>query len=657
MRTNTNPNFKLSKLQLAVAATMFAASGSTFAALTCAPTHAIAQIGGQAITLDCLGTGDFSNPSGTTINNTVAGGVTIQIGFITSIGPLVYSNGTIGTFTNDGTISNTGTIGANPTNGIDILNGSTITSLINNGTISSNVNTGLYVRDGAVLSSLYNSNSGLISGYFGLVLSNSTPTTVQNFGSIIGTTSYTPVVISNAHGVDFYNFGNVTNTGNTKGLQGLSFTTMSLTNLQGAGNTNGPLNYLGKLPTTYNVVINSSSQYGQLNVTTPTGTMAFNIYGNAGSTLVSGALASTLAVNRYVNVLQGFSTLSSVTGTTGTYGSYNYSLVAGTGVGNWDLDVTSNGGGGGSGPSAADTQDALKQSAAALRSVFNYQSALVNNSLNYDCTVFAENGVCVSGGGRFAMTNNITGEQMSSLLVGSYKAKPNMRVGAFIDQNASTPSAAGISVDKSPMYGVFGVWNQNTDLSGYEVRLSSSWSDQNITQTRNVVGTSEAGVGTAGLKSQAMSGVVSYAMALPETSWIASPYVGVRKTKVSRGGYTETSAVTTPLTYSDLNQDITTALAGVRMSKKYGNDFYVTASAGVEQNIGSNISTLDASGVTGLTATDFSANYAKTRPVASVGMSYAVAKDQRISFSAMYRKEAFQSAGSTTGLLMYQVGL
>jgi outer membrane autotransporter protein len=201
------------------------------------------------------------------------------------------------------------------------------------------------------------------------------------------------------------------------------------------------------------------------------------------------------------------------------------------------------------------------------------------------------------------------------------------------------------------------VWNQNPDLMGYEVRLSSNWSDQSITQTRNVVGTSEAGVGSASLKTKAISAVVSYAMPVTDSTWVASPYVGVRKTKVSRGGYTETSAVSTPLTYGDLTQDITTALAGVRTSKKYGDDLHVTASVGVEQNVGSNISTLDATGVTGLTATDFSANYAKTRPVASVGASYAVAKNQRISLSAIHRKEAFQSSGSTTGLLMYQVGL
>jgi uncharacterized protein YhjY with autotransporter beta-barrel domain len=367
-----------------------------------------------------------------------------------------------------------------------------------------------------------------------------------------------------------------------------------------------------------------------------------------------------VVIQRYLPI--GSTTTSNTAAFTGASGSYSIVFASVNPVGGVSFTVSDYSFLGAaysnlSGGSQTDTQAALLQSADALRSVFNQQSAVVNNSLHYDCTVFAENGVCVSGGGRFATTNSITGEQASTLLVAAYKALSNVRVGMFIDQNVNSANVTGVTLDKNPMYGVFGVWNQNPDAMGYEVRLSTSYANQNISQTRNVVGTSEAGVGSASLTSQALSGVVSYAMPVTDSTWIASPYVGVRKTKINRGGYTETSAVSTPLTYSDLTQDITTALAGVRTSKKYGDDLHVTASVGVEQNVGSNISTLDATGVTGLTATDFSANYAKTRPVASAGASYAIDKNQRISLNAMYRREAFQSSGSTTALLMYQVGL
>jgi len=519
--------------------------------------------------------------------------------------------------------------------------GSTITTMTNSGEIKamnsgdtaiSSYAVGVKVRAGSSIVNFNNTANGVINGLNAIeVVSLGSITNFINDGQLSGSTG---IKVSGS-------IENLTNNGNISGTLGSGIYVAptgligNLNNAQGGGS---PLTYSGVLPTNYKIIIGSPASYGKLSVTSPSGNTNFGIFSG-----------STVAIGTYSSVLSGL-TSNNINNTAGTYGAYNWSLVNSSGA-IWDLVIALGG------PSAVDTQDALKQSGAILRNVYNMQTALLSNSLNYDCTVFAENGVCVSGGGRFATTNSITGEQTSTLLVAAYKAMSNVRVGAFIDQNIPTTNVTGIAVDKSPMYGVFGVWNENPDAMGYEVRLSTSYANQNITQTRPVVGTSEAGVGAASLLSQAMSGVVSYAMPVTDSTWIASPYAGIRKTKINRGGYTETSAVTAPLTYSDLTQDITTALAGVRTSKKYSDDLYVTASVGIEQNVSSNISDLNATGVTGLTATDFSANYAKTRPVASVGASYAVAKDQRVNLNVMYRKEAFQSAGSTTALLMYQVGL
>ena len=503
-------------------------------------------------------------------------------------------------------LNNAGTISAYAVNDIALLNYGTIGSVLNTGTISSDAGTAI-------------SNNYVIN-------------TITNTGTI------------NASSAGFYAINN-----NGAGTIG------TLNNAQG-GTT--PLTYYGALPANYNIILGSNATtYGKLTVSAPT----YADYGSATTTF--GIHSGTVSSARYVGVISGVTTSYLGTTQTGSYGGYTWTLELESGSTTvWDLlfagySPTPPPPTPPSGPTAADTQEALLQSAAALRTVFNQQTAVVNNSLHYDCAVFATNGVCVSGGGRFATTSSITGDQMSTLLVASYKATKDIRIGGVIDQNVSANNVVGVSIDKRPMYGVFGVWNQNPNLMGYGVRLATSWSDQNITQTRHVVGTSEAGVGTASLKSQAISGVVSYAMPVTNSAWVASPYAGIRKTRVARGGYAETSAVTTPLTYNDLSQDVTTAMAGVRMNKKYNDDLYVMASVGLEHNIGSKISTLDVSGITGLTATDFGAYYAKARPVASVGLSYSIAKNQSISFSAMYRKEAFQSSGSTTGLLMYQVGL
>jgi len=547
--------------------------------------------------------------------------------------------------------------------GFDIESNAEITKLDNYGVISG-VSNGIMIWGGVI---------GELNNYKTIqAVGGSYPAGAAIFnvssGRIDTINNYSAGVIQSPN-TGIYNsgtIGTITNQGlilggsaSVFGIDNTSGTIGTLSNAQGAvttANTYGPLQYVGALPTTrYNIIITSLSNYGKLEVSSASGNTTFGI--SPLSTRGNSVLGT------YSSIITGVSSSQlGLTGTTatGTSNGYGYTLTESVTTPTyevWDLTITSTPAPIINGPSAADTQESLTQAASALRSVFNQQTAVINNSLNYDCTVFAENGVCVSGGGRFATPNSITGEQMSTLLVGSYKAMKDIRVGGFIDQNASNPSITGISINKSPMYGVFGVWNQNPDLMGYEVRLATNWSNQDITQTRNVVGTSEAGTGTASLKSQAVSGVVSYAMPVTDSTWIASPYAGIRKTKVTRGSYTETRAVTTPLTYSDLSQDITTALAGVRMNKKFSDNVYVTGSVGVEQNVGSSISTLDATGVTGLTATDFSTSYAKTRPVASAGASYAIDKNQRISLSAMYRKEAFQSAGSTTALLMYQVGL
>ena len=98
---------------------------------------------------------------------------------------------------------------------------------------------------------------------------------------------------------------------------------ITLNNSQGVGNVNGALTYEGKLPTNYNIIINSSSNYGKLSVTSGTDSLIFGIHNT--SNVTSGT---------YQDVLTGISTLSSLTG---TYGAYNWTLAS-RGI-NYDLTI------------------------------------------------------------------------------------------------------------------------------------------------------------------------------------------------------------------------------------------------------------------------------------------------------------------------------
>ena len=116
----------------------------------------------------------------------------------------------------------------------------------------------------------------------------------------------------------------------------------TINNLQGQS---GPLKYSGDLPSHYNIIIYSTSNYGKFKTAVSNGTMTFGIYAGG----VAGVAASTITANIYQSVLindgGGNPWAEHLAGLTGTYGAYTYSLVlhAGTAPGDpetWDLVVT-----------------------------------------------------------------------------------------------------------------------------------------------------------------------------------------------------------------------------------------------------------------------------------------------------------------------------
>ena len=172
------------------------------------------------------------------------------------------------------------------------------------------------------------------------------------------------------------------------------------------------------------------------------------------------------------------------------------------------------------------------------------------------------------------------------------------------------------------------------------------------------MGTSEAGSGSSQLISQGAQVVAKYGFAvLPDV--VVSPYAGVRYTQNNMGGYTEatSSAVTAPLTYSALNTNATTALAGAEARYRGIPKTTLFASAGVETDTNTSNGSYSATGVTGLTPVNFNPNPVKTRPTATVGGYYDIMKNQRIGVTGIYRQEPFQAVSTTTVLATYTIGL
>ena len=458
----------------------------------------------------------------------------------------------------------------------------------------------------------------------------------------------------------------ITNTGTITGGTGSysiqnAGTITTLNNLQGAGNAAGALTYSGPLPTNYNIIINSPTSFGKLDATGGhSGTMNFGIYAGG----VAGVPASVLSAGTYRAVLIGFQTPVGFNNvTTGKYGSYTWNLVVEPNTATWDLIIS----GIYTGPSVANTNQSIVNTASALQGTYTLQNSVLANSFSYDCTVFGANDVCVSAGGRNTQVQAANGlNNTSALLIAAYRPHPNYRIGAYADQNLSVSNPGGtVNLgNNTPLLGLFAAWNERLDGTGTEVKVSAAYGQKNTTITRSVVGSgataSEAGSGSSTLNSQGAQATAKYGFGIMDNV-IVSPYVGVRYTQNNMGGYTEgvSSSVTAPLTYSALNTNATTALAGVGASYRVIPTVTTFASAGIETdtNTANGTYTATNSSIGTLTPVNFNANPVKTRPTATVGAYYDIEKNQRLGITGIYRQEAYQAVSTTTVMATYTIGL
>lgn len=641
-----------------------------------------------AITL----TGSGSNVLNVTNSGTITSTKTIGINYFYPGGVLGYSAS--GSITNSGTIEGTGPSAYAITNqgaSVSINNSNTgvIRSVygtaINNyyGTDTNFNNYGgvsTIVNDGAI------SSSGGGSGYYGTIYSwgdnsNSVNLTNNSSGVISATGSRASAIVieqgvanitnygtiratgsgSDAHAIysswigtitDITNYGSITSA-NGYGIYNESGGTITtLNNLQGVGNANGPLTYAGKLPTNYNIRINSFSQYGQLSAGIITGSTTFGV-----------ASGSTVNANgKYTSVLSGVGA-SNLQNTSLTYNSQNGTLVQQAGsLTTWDLcfglcNVTSDVA---PGPSTEDTQQSLVNTASVLQGSFTLQNSVMVNGFTYDCPVFDKHGICVSVGGRNTTVQAQGVNNTGGLLIASYRLdKNNSRIGAWVDRNLSVSAPSAVKLGNStPMIGLFGVWSQRPDGAGAEVKVSAAYGQKDTSITRQIVGTSEAGTGSSQLISQGAQAVVRYGFAVtPDV--VVSPYAGARYTQNNMGGYTEatSSAVTAPLTYSALNTNATTALAGAEARYRGIPKTTLFASAGVETDTNTRNGSYSATGVSSLTSVNFNPNPVKTRPTATAGGYHDIMKNQRIGVTGIYRQEAYRAVSTAAVLVTYTISV
>ena len=493
------------------------------------------------------------------------------------------------------------------------------------------------------------SNAGTISAGDNAIFTISDIDSIVNTGIISSTHPSSAVIDIDNFDPPMGSVGLITNLGTITG-DGYhiknSGTITTLNNRQGAGNSSGALTYTGALPTNYNIIVNSTSIYGKLAVTSGTGSMAFGVYST-----------STLTSNLYTSVLSDVdsSKISNLTGSTvtGTLGLFNWTLQDLEGDRTWDLLVAL-------GPFVTDTMSSLTDQSNKLRQVFNNQTNIANNSLNYDCSLFSNNNMCVAVGGRYSKYDFDGQHNTADVLVLGYKVNPNFRVSAHMDQKLNRSNLTGISIDnKTPMFGLLAVYNENPNGLGLQVKVANSYQDQDITATRTVFSTSEAGSGKTNLKTQNYLAELSYNIKTDD-KLISSPYAGVRNSKIKQGGYTEstTTTVTDPLTYNALKDESNTLLVGIREKYKVDKNISVFGSVGVEKDLHHNVDNYSASDVnnSGITAINFNNDVKKTRGTGTVGANYNFTPTSMISASFNYAQLPYQTTDAKNVYINYSVG-
>ena len=568
------------------------------------------------------------NTNLTEITNSSGGVIKVTDSALNSGAIRVSGSSSVNSITNNETIS---AVGTTHSRGILSINSATIDRVTNTGTISA---------------------SGASNSNYGIVFWNNSGTTVTNSGTIqgtggnygygirlgdngiISTIKNTGTIKGSKDGIA--NSGNITNIVNTGTITGTSGYGIhngdgSITNLTNSQNN---LTVIGNLPTNYYAKINSASSYGKITATNPKGSMNVGI-----------GDSSTLSEGTYEAVLNGVSAVN-ISNSAGTYISnanhYKYSLTNSSGT-QWDLVVSD---------LTEDVQCSINSNDSNCTKTTCMTSAIeegMNNVSNsnfahlntYDCDTFGESGQCLSLGGRYISVNDPKSEINGLVVVYGKKHSDHFRWGSFLHSNLyhNTPSSYTLS-DKTPMVGLYGVWNEKSDHLGLQFKLGNSYQAKNAVFTRPVVGVSDEARGETTLSSNQVVLEIRNNIKL-STSLEYSPYLATLYSQKYQKGYIETG-VDLPLTYNNIIDTSWTAIAGLKFKKKFKQKNNIFGTFGFEHDISHNVSALSPTGVSGLTTVDLNKNHNSTRPVISIGYEYQLSKNQLLQIKGQYQELPYQ---------------
>lgn len=369
-------------------------------------------------------------------------------------------------------------------------------------------------------------------------------------------------------------------------------------------------------------------------------------------------LTSNVQARTYSSVLEGVPSNAVDPATTnGVFGRYRWVLSDIDSDTNWDLTFFS------VGPDPTNTLLGLQSNSGAVRSVLGRRAATTTYALDYDCSVFDQHGFCVSVGFRNTQigSNYSDSGETAGLLTAAYRLTPEFRIGGFIDQSLVSNSPTGVDPKNTqPMLGAFAAYQTNANFSGLTIRAALAYQEGDLRITRPELADTEAGTGRARTTAFAFGGEVAYGFPVDGT-WVAQPYLGVRRSDSQRRGYTETTSdsVEFPITYNRFGQQVTSGTAGLRLRGAITPQFSLTFGAGMEHDLSSKVDRYaGTSAIPDLESFSINASQQQneTRAVGSAGMRYMIASNQALAFDASVRQMPYGNDPSITTMLRYSIG-
>jgi len=442
------------------------------------------------------------------------------------------------------------------------------------------------------------------------------------------------------------NTGTISASGNNIGIfNDTDSTITTLNNSQGASGS--ALTYDGKLPTNYNVIVNSTSDFGKTTFSDVSGTTNFGVHST-----------STLTGNTtYSSVLSGLSSGDIASGTSGSFVSgstrNDWTLTNSSGS-LWDLvvaadqNITPN----------TNTSVTTSVKPNVILGINNLTSVTEVNFANmntYDCDLFDKNNICLSLGGRHTTINSPKTRTDSVVWVSGYKFSDTLRVAGFYHRNLShkTPASFILS-DKTPMIGGLIVWNQNPNHLGYQLKLANAYQQKNATLTREVVGSSEEGKGQTVIEAESYVAELQYGHQFSDDT-VLHPYFAARSAVIKQDAYTETGN-SSPLSFNEIKDKSTTVLLGIKFGTRLSHKLSLKGSLGVEHDIEHSVDKLAPTGISGLSTVSLTDSFNRTRPVVSLGFDYALKPNHRLSGIIQYQELPYQSKTESNAYLYYTIG-